>query len=200
MSRITDSAAGEACALRLPGVCNCDPTTTVWAHWNELDGGKAKGKKLARFDHLGAYACYACHMVLDGQAKRPAWLTLEAVKEAMRRAVRECEAKLKEKGLWPSAEFLAAKPVTVQRIVKVVRTPEQRAARQKDKSREPVRAGLAALPSSKKNGIHSVGSARSTSKRIVSGTVTKENAKSRFPKGRKLVSANRLQSRPFGVK
>jgi hypothetical protein len=198
MSRITDSAAGEACALRLPGVCNHDPATTVWAHWNQMPGGKAKGKKLAKDDCYGAYACYACHMVLDGQAKRPAWLTLEAVKEAMRRAVSECEAKLKAKGLWPSAEALATKPVTAQRIVKKVVALEDR---QKEKSREPVRAGHRGLSASKKL---DQGSTRwnkePTSKRIVSGTDRKENAPSRFPKGRKLVSGNKLQSRPFGVK
>lgn len=193
MSKITVSARGESCALRLPGVCNHNPETTVWAHHNKLDGGKAKGKKLARLDHIGAYACYACHMVLDGQAKRPAWLTLEAVERAMARAVRECEDRLKEKGLWPSAEFLAAKPVRVQRIVKKVVALEDRATK---KSREPVRAGLAALPSSKKNGFHNVGSTR-----IVAGTDAKENAqRSRFAKGRKLQSANKLQSRPFGVR
>jgi hypothetical protein len=139
-------------------------------------------------------------MVLDGQAKRPAWLTLEAVKEAMRRAVSECEAKLKAKGLWPSAEALATKPVTAQRIVKKVVALEDR---QKEKSREPVRAGHRGL-SSKTTGStwnkSNASSKHASSKRIVSGTAAKENAPSRFPKGRKLVSGNKLQSRPFGAK
>jgi hypothetical protein len=178
--------------LRLPGVCNRDPETTVWAHHNKLAGGKAKGKKLARFDHIGAYACYACHMVLDGQAKRPAHLSLGTVELTMARAVRESEGRLKAKGLWPTDEFLAAKPVRVQRIVKKVVALEDRATK---KNREPVRAGLAALPSSKKNGFHNVGRAR-----IVAGTGKENATPSRFPKGRKLQSANKLQSRPFGVK
>jgi len=190
VSRITDSARGESCALKFSGVCNADPETTVWAHWNEIPGGKAKGKKLARADHLGAYACYACHMVLDGQAKRPDGLTLDFVKQTMARAVEACAEKLKAKRLWPSDEEIAAKPVTVQKITKTVRTPEERAA--KEKSREPVRAGRG-FPSRKT--ANNVGSAR-----IVAGPSAKENGKpSKWPKGRKLVSANRLQSRSFGV-
>jgi hypothetical protein len=161
-----------------------------------MPGGKAKGKKLARADHLGAYACYACHMVLDGHAKRPPGMSLEFVMTAMARAVEECAAKLKEKGLWPSEETLAYKPVTVQKIVKTVRTLAERTAlemeRAKEKSREPVRAGRG-FPS-RKTTTNNVG------KRIVAGHTDKENApvRSSWPKGRKLASANRLQSRPFG--
>ncbi|MFM0608708.1 DUF1364 family protein [Paraburkholderia sediminicola] len=191
MSKITDSARGESCALRLPGVCNRDPETTVWAHWNDLPGGKAKGKKLARFDHMGAYACYACHMVLDGQAKRPDGLALDFVKTAMARAVEESADKLKEKGLWPTDAELASKPVTVQKIVKKVRTLADREASAHEKSREPVRAGRG-FPSRKT--ANNVGSTR-----IVAGPSAKEKpARSPWPKGRKLTSANRLQSRSFG--
>jgi hypothetical protein len=198
MSRITDSARLESCTLKLPGVCRNDTATTVWAHWNQMPGGKAKGKKLAKDDAYGAYACYACHMVLDGQAKRPDGMTLEFVQTAMARAVKVCEGKLKEKGLWPSDDVLSAKPVTVQRIEKTVRTPEERAARAaKKKSREPVRAGSRGIPSFDR------ASNVSDSKRIVAGSArTKENAPkvSRFPQGRRLQSANRLQSRSFGAK
>jgi hypothetical protein len=186
----------------LPGICNNDWDTCVWAHWNQMPGGKALGKKLARADHLGTVACYACHMVLDGQAKRPDHLSLEFVMSAMARAVKEGEAHLRARGLWPDEAALACKPVTVQRIEKAVRTPEQRAARdaerQKRKSREPVRAGHRGLSSRKttdttRNNV--------VSKAIVAGSIDKENAaRPRWPKGRKLQSASRLQSRPFGAK
>jgi hypothetical protein len=200
VSKITDSARLETCALRLPGVCNYNRETTVWAHSNEIDGGKAKGKKLLRYDHIGAYACYACHMVLDGQAKRPEALTLDFVRRAFVLAMEESAAKLKAKGLWPSDDVLGSKPVTVQKIVKKVTTAATRAIvkkvvsveeRANEKSREPVRAGRG-FPSRKT--ANNVGSTR-----IVAGPSGKENAKpSKWPKGRKLVSGNRLQSRPFG--
>jgi hypothetical protein len=177
--------------LRLPGVCNLNPETTVWAHGNDIEGGKAKGKKLTRADHIGCYSCYACHMVLDGQAKRPDGMTLEFVRTAEARARDESAAKLKAKGLWPSDEALRAKPVTVQKIVKKV-TPLE--ARQKEKSREPVRAGRG-FPSRK---MATTRDNNVVSKRIVAVTTGKENAPSKWPKGRKLVSGNRLQSRPFG--
>jgi hypothetical protein len=179
-------------------VCNWNWDTCVWAHWNQIPGGKALGKKLARADHLGCVACYACHMVVDGQAKRPAHLSLEFVMNAMARAVKEQgEPHLRALGLWPDEAALACKPVRVQRIDKVRRTPEQRAARdserQKRKSRDPVRAGNRGLSSRKttdttRNNV--------VSKAIVAGSTTaKENAaRSRWPAGRK------LQSRPFGAK
>lgn len=199
MSKITDSARGETCALRLPNVCNYNPETTVWAHGNEVDGGKAKGKKLLRYDHIGAYACYACHMVLDGQAKRPDGLTLDFVRRAFVLAMAESRKKLEDKGLWPSAEALASKPVTVQRIVKKVTTAAARAIVKKvtplnEKSREPVRAGRG-FPSRKMDSNKD----NVVSKAIVSGAADRKNKPpSKWPQGRKLVSGNRLQSRPFG--
>ena len=65
MSKITQSAKGEECQVRLPGVCNFNPQTTVWAHANGLAAGKGIGKKSP--DALGTYACSACHDVIDGR-------------------------------------------------------------------------------------------------------------------------------------
>lgn len=197
MSRITESARGEACTLNFPGVCNGDWETTVWAHSNWIAGGKAKGKKLARVDHLGCYACYACHMVLDGQAKRPAHLSRDFVMAQFEAAMRECEAKLRKKGLWPSDEFLAAKPVTAHKSIQKQITPfAERAIVKKvtpleQKSREPVGAG---------RGSQIKGNALRSS--IVPATHGKEKSRlasaNRWPKGRKLMSGSRLQARPFG--
>lgn len=61
MSKITASANGEECQIRLPHICCFDPATTVWAHPNKP--GKPKGGKLP--DALGAYACFKCHAVYD---------------------------------------------------------------------------------------------------------------------------------------
>lgn len=59
-TKITRSARGEQCQVRIPNVCNGNPETTVLAH---LNGGgigyKAK-------DIHGAYSCSDCHRWLDG--------------------------------------------------------------------------------------------------------------------------------------
>ncbi|MDF0506578.1 DUF1364 family protein [Burkholderia cenocepacia] len=194
MSKITESARGEACTLRFPGVCNFNWETTVWAHGNVLGDGKAKGKKLVRYDHIGCYACYACHMVLDGQARRPAGLTLDFVRAEELRARSECEQKLKAKGLWPTDAFLASKPVTSHKpIVKKVtplsaRAIEKKVTPKEERSRAPVGAG---------RGF----GGKTLSTAILSASAREEKARmrpdKRWPK-RKLVSGNRLQSRPFG--
>ncbi|MGK0524555.1 MAG: hypothetical protein ACI92N_002194 [Pseudomonadales bacterium] len=59
-SKIRESAKGEPCLVRIPGVCNGNPATTVLAHLN----GAGVGCKHA--DHKAAYACSACHSWLDG--------------------------------------------------------------------------------------------------------------------------------------
>lgn len=60
MSKIRKSARGKACQVRLPGICNFDPETTVLAHLN----GYGMGGK--HHDFLGAYCCSSCHAVIDG--------------------------------------------------------------------------------------------------------------------------------------
>lgn len=63
MSKITESARGEECQVRIPGVCNFNQETTVFAHLNGYGmGGKNP-------DLFGAYACSACHDVIDGRAR-----------------------------------------------------------------------------------------------------------------------------------
>jgi hypothetical protein len=62
-SKITKSANGEMCQIRLPGVCTFDRKTTVWAHANGSAAGKGIGMK--SHDLLGSYACAACHDVYD---------------------------------------------------------------------------------------------------------------------------------------
>jgi hypothetical protein len=61
MSKITKSARGEQCQVRIPWVCNRDPETVVFAH---LNGG---GMGMKHLDCEGAYCCSACHDVVDGR-------------------------------------------------------------------------------------------------------------------------------------
>jgi len=63
MSKITESARDQMCQIRLPGVCNHNRETTVWAHGNGSAAGK--GMWMKSNDLLGAYACSCCHDVYD---------------------------------------------------------------------------------------------------------------------------------------
>ena len=59
-SKIRESARGEQCMVRVPGVCNGDSETVVLAHLN----GAGIGRK--QEDHKGAFSCSSCHSWLDG--------------------------------------------------------------------------------------------------------------------------------------
>jgi hypothetical protein len=59
-SKLTKSAKGQECQVRIVGICNFNPETTVLAH---LDGGGMGAKRL---DIHGAYACSDCHTWVDG--------------------------------------------------------------------------------------------------------------------------------------
>ena len=69
MSKITESARGRECQIRIPGVCNHDTTTVVWCHANGSAAGKGIGMKSP--DLLGAYGCFNCHSVVDGAPATP---------------------------------------------------------------------------------------------------------------------------------
>lgn len=74
---IRDSAKGEACTVRLPGICTNDPETTIWSHARWLDAGKGGATKAV--DVAGAYACTACDAVYDGQRKPPPGYTRDDI-------------------------------------------------------------------------------------------------------------------------
>ena len=68
--KITDSARGEDCQVRLEGVCNFNSETTIFAHI----GGGGMGYKSN--DIHGAYCCSSCHAAMDGaitQTTHPYW-------------------------------------------------------------------------------------------------------------------------------
>jgi len=60
-TKITKSARGEDCQIRIPGVCSFDPDTTVFCHI----GGAGMGIKAN--DMHGAYGCHKCHQAIDRQ-------------------------------------------------------------------------------------------------------------------------------------
>lgn len=93
---IRRSARDEECTLRFPfGICNYDTATTVLCHEN----GAGAGMKSA--DEDGAYGCYACHMILDGQMPRPEGFTRELMLALFAEGNAQTCRILKRKGLMP---------------------------------------------------------------------------------------------------
>lgn len=62
---LRDVARGKPCMIRLPGICNGDPSTTVLAHLR-MAGITGTAQKAP--DMLGAWACSACHDACDRRA------------------------------------------------------------------------------------------------------------------------------------
>lgn len=56
-------ARGKKCQIRIPGICNGNPETTVAAHSNWYENGK--GGALRAHDCFAAWACSACHFEID---------------------------------------------------------------------------------------------------------------------------------------
>ena len=82
MSKITKSARGRACQLRLDGcVSGGENPTTVLAH---LNGG---GMGMKENDIHGMYACHICHDIIDGRRLtnyEHEWLELEQLRAVVR--------------------------------------------------------------------------------------------------------------------
>lgn len=56
-------ARGRDCTLRIPGVCNFDPSTTVLAHVGRHGSAKRN------HDEEAVFACSACHDAIDYRNK-----------------------------------------------------------------------------------------------------------------------------------
>lgn len=63
-SDLRQFARGQECTLRLEGVCNHDPETTVLAHIVRKGHSTMGGKP---HDLSAVHACSACHDVIDGR-------------------------------------------------------------------------------------------------------------------------------------
>lgn len=66
MANLRKEAKGRECQVRLPGICNFNPETTVLAHVR-LAGITGIGQKAN--DILGAWACSACHDEIDRRTR-----------------------------------------------------------------------------------------------------------------------------------
>ena len=89
-NKIRQSAKGEVCALRIPGVCNGNTETTVLCHAPYPGRGGMRDH-----DWWAAYGCSDCHDWVDGRTVRDMgtsdyhWL----------HAIHETQMKLIAKGL-----------------------------------------------------------------------------------------------------
>ena len=66
-TKFTKAACGRDCQIRIPGVCNGNPETTVLAHLR-LAGTRC-GTGLKPHDLQAAWACSACHDAVDARRK-----------------------------------------------------------------------------------------------------------------------------------
>lgn len=92
---IRQSARGERCTLRLPGICNHDTRTTVLAHLRDLSPSGGMGTKPS--DVNAVYACSDCHDVIDG--RRQTEMTPHELGFEEGRALCETILRLADKGL-----------------------------------------------------------------------------------------------------
>jgi hypothetical protein len=63
MTPARKAARGQDCMVRIPGICNGNPETTVLAHYR-LSGYCGTGMKPDDFV-FGAFACSSCHDACD---------------------------------------------------------------------------------------------------------------------------------------
>ncbi len=83
--KVRDHSRGQMCSLRLPGICNGNPETTVYAHIR--DKWKGIGQKAS--DSSGVFACSDCHRAIDehlsGHGENPMthWHIIRAMQETL---------------------------------------------------------------------------------------------------------------------
>lgn len=64
MKTLRTLARGKPCMVRLTGICNFDPETTVLAH---IRRGGVAGMGQKPSDFCAVFACSACHDAIDGR-------------------------------------------------------------------------------------------------------------------------------------
>lgn len=99
MTPIRKAARGQDCTLRIPGVCNYNPETTVLCHSPYLSSGRGMGLKAP--DEDACFGCSACHDRLDRRQPWPSWMTEFKMEGAFIRARNATHIILKTLGLIP---------------------------------------------------------------------------------------------------
>ncbi|MBP6861363.1 MAG: DUF1364 family protein [Neisseriaceae bacterium] len=65
-TKITKMARGQICKAQLPGVCDHNEATAVFAHYR-APGLSGVGQKPS--DMFGAFLCYSCHAEVDRRTR-----------------------------------------------------------------------------------------------------------------------------------
>ena len=66
-TKLRQSAKGQTCTFRIPGVCNNDPATVCLCHAPHPEKGMGFKSKT---DWWAAYGCSSCHDEMDGRTHR----------------------------------------------------------------------------------------------------------------------------------
>ncbi len=66
-TKLTKAARGRDCQVRIEGICNGNPETTVLAHYRMAG---TCGTGLKPNDFQGAWACSACHDEIDRRTRK----------------------------------------------------------------------------------------------------------------------------------
>jgi hypothetical protein len=61
---LTELARGRECQIRVPNQCLRSTETVVFCHYRVID---ISGAGLKSPDWLGAFGCFRCHQIVDGQ-------------------------------------------------------------------------------------------------------------------------------------
>ncbi|MGQ0285838.1 DUF1364 domain-containing protein [Pasteurellaceae bacterium 22721_9_1] len=86
-------AKGRECQVRLVGICNHNPETTVLAHYR-MAGLNGIGQKPD--DVFGAFCCLTCHNAIDGRVRTS--YTREELRLAHAEGVFRTQAILRQEG------------------------------------------------------------------------------------------------------
>lgn len=97
MTPIRKAARGQDCTLRIPGVCNFNPETTVLCHSPFLESGRGMGLKAP--DTEACFGCCNCHDILDRRVPWPSWMTSFKLEGAFIGARNLTHEILRKKGL-----------------------------------------------------------------------------------------------------
>jgi Protein of unknown function (DUF1364) len=78
MTTLREFAKGKDCLVRIPGVCNFDPETTVLAH---IRRGGIAGMSQKPTDLCAVFACSHCHDAIDRRGYRD--IPMESINDYM---------------------------------------------------------------------------------------------------------------------
>lgn len=92
MTNLRKEARGRNCQVRLPGICNGNPETTVLAHYR-MAGLNGTGMKPD--DVIGAWSCSSCHDEIDRRTRK---LEFDVVRLAHAEGVFRTQAILRKEG------------------------------------------------------------------------------------------------------